>query len=175
MGWIPLLCDSWERGFLHLRGGGGHFLTCFKNIHLYLNVWSSIAFLFLQSCSCCIKAYTQHKPDFTQESTTDFNTVCDLFTTNTTCIHYFDFKSKLCYWKCFFIVILLFFYSNTIFINMFKCNKYKKRNIFSLLIFHRFCICILNYTLHFVFCVTGLQGIMDSILENYYVIPFPFF
>ncbi len=41
-------------------------------MHLsHLNVWSSSAFLFLQSCNCCRKAYTQHKPDFTQESTTD--------------------------------------------------------------------------------------------------------
>ncbi len=34
------------------RGGGGFFLTFFKNIYLsHLNVWSCSAFLFLQSCN----------------------------------------------------------------------------------------------------------------------------
>ncbi len=66
----PLRWLLWE-DFFYLRGEGGHFFF-FKNIHLsHLNVWSSSAFLFLQLCNCCRKAYTQHKPDFTQESTTD--------------------------------------------------------------------------------------------------------
>ncbi len=42
-----------------------------------------------------------------------------LFTTNTTFIHYFDFKSKHCHWKCFFIVILFFF---TVIECSHKCN-----------------------------------------------------
>ncbi len=105
----------------------------------HLNVWSCTAFLFWQSCNCCTIAYTQHKPDFmscmwgglhqvhtysvcsayavhvwyasgaetafTQESATD----PWLFTTDTTCIYYFDFKSKHCYLKCFFGVVILFY------------------------------------------------------------------
>ncbi len=79
----------------------------------------------------CAIAYTQHKPDFTQESTTDpsvyhKHNIYPLFW----------FQIKHCYWKYFFIVILFFFYSNTIFIDVFKCNKYKKHIIQCFLLLH---------------------------------------
>ncbi len=51
---------------------------------------------------------------------------------------------------------------------------------FSVLIFHRFFICILNYTLHFVWSgyrvtMDNEQWITDNVLENYLLVPFPFF
>ncbi len=71
-GGIPLLGDSCERGLFNLRGVFFFFFYIFQNIYFsHLNVWSSSAFLFLQLCNGCRNAYTQHKPDFTQESTTD--------------------------------------------------------------------------------------------------------
>ncbi len=67
-------------------------------------------------CSpCVVRKRCRSSTDcaFTQESATDLW----LFTTNTTFIHYFDFKSKHCHWKCFFSIVIIFFtpYSNTIF------------------------------------------------------------
>ncbi len=50
------------------------------------------------------------------------------FTTNTTFIHYFELKSKQCYWKCFFSIVI-FFYQSTVsqsFIDVSKCKKYKQ-------------------------------------------------
>ncbi len=50
-----------------------------------------------------------------------------LFTTNTTFIHYFDFKSKHGYWKSFFSIVI--FYQSTVsqsFIDVSKCKKYKQ-------------------------------------------------
>ncbi len=94
---IPLLGDSCERWFFYLRGGG--------------------AFLFLQLLQ---KSLHTAQALFLRSPLP-----IHLFTTNTTFIHHFYFKSKHCYWKCFFIDSF-FFYSNTIFIDVFKCNKYKK-------------------------------------------------
>ncbi len=71
--------------------------------------------------------YQQTVHAFTQESTTD----PWLFTTNTTFIHYFDFKSKHCFLKCSFSIVILFLHSTVIqsFIDVFKRNKYKKHII----------------------------------------------
>ncbi len=50
------------------------------------------------------------------------------FTTNTTFIHYFEFKSKHCYWKCFFSIVIFFYQSivSQSFIDVSKCKKYKQ-------------------------------------------------
>ncbi len=72
-------------------------------------------------CSpCAVRKRCRSSTDcaFTQESATD----PWLFTTNTTFIHYFDFKSKHCYLKCFFSIVILFLHSTAIqsFIYVFK-------------------------------------------------------
>ncbi len=57
-------------------------------------------------CSpCVVRKRCRSSTDcaFTQESATDLW----LFTTNTTFIHYFDFKSKHCHWKCFFSIVIV--------------------------------------------------------------------
>ncbi len=70
------------------------YVTLVRESHL--NVWSCCAFLFLELCNCCRKAYTLHTPDFTQGSTTDTSVYH-----KHNCIHCFDFKSKHGYWKGF--------------------------------------------------------------------------
>ncbi len=117
MGGIPLLGDSCERGLFNLKGGGGHVFILFCNsINLsHLNVWS---FLFLQSCNCCRKAYTQDKPDFTQESTTDPSVY---HKHNIYPLFWFQIQTLL---KTLFLCDSFFFYSNTIFIDMFKYKKH---------------------------------------------------
>ncbi len=58
-----------------------------------------------------------------------------LFTTNTTFIHYFDFKSKHCYLKCFFSIVIFFTqYSNAVF----------HRRVYDTL-FNVFYFCIYSY------------------------------
>ncbi len=58
-----------------------------------------------------------------------------LFTTNTTFIHYFDFKSKHCYLKCFFSIVIFFTqYSNAVFL----------RRVYDTL-FNVFYFCIYSY------------------------------
>ena len=133
---------------------GSIFLTFFKNIFISTKcLIMHCIFVLTIVLYCCTIAYTQHKPDlvscevafftrfthtpfvhklcrsstdcaFTQESATDLW----LFTTNTTFIHYFDFKSKRCFWKCFFSIVILFYHSTGIqsFIDIFtfKLNKY---------------------------------------------------
>ncbi len=111
----------WERILLIWGVEGDIFNIFFKNILLsHLNVWSSSAFLFLQSCSFCRKAYTQHKPDFTQESTTDPSVY---HKHNIYPLFWFQIQTLLL--KMLFhcdSFFFLFFYSNTIFIDMLKCK-----------------------------------------------------
>ncbi len=85
-------------------------------------------------CAVCKRCGSSTDCAFTQESTTDPWP----FTTNTL-IHYFDFKSKNCYWKCFFSIVILFFLHSTViqyFIDVFKHNTYKKRIIQRFLLFY---------------------------------------
>ncbi len=88
-------------------------------------------------CSpCVVRKRCRSSTDwaFTQKSATD----PWLFTTNTTFIHYFDFKSKLCYLKCFFSIVMIFLRSTVLqtFIDVFKRNKYKKPIIQCFLLLH---------------------------------------
>ncbi len=140
--WISPLGDTCERGFFNLRFKNIYlshvnvwscsaflFLQSCNSLHtaqawfceLYMR-WtfmpgSHIGLFRLQCvCSpCVVRKRCRSSTDcaFTQESATDLW----LFTTNTTFIHYFDFKSKHCHWKCFFSIVIIFFtpYSNTIF------------------------------------------------------------
>ncbi len=149
-GGIPLLDDSCERVFFFIWGWrGGIFFSFFKNIHLsHLNVWSSSAFLFLQLCNCCRKASTQHKPDFTQESTTDPSVY---HKHNIYPLFWFQIQTLLL--KMLFHCDSSFFYSNTIFIDMFKCNKYKKHIIQCFLLLH------LGYFQIYISCSSKWQNI----------------
>ncbi len=101
MGGIPLLGDSCD----NLRGGGGHFLDIFQKY-----TFISPKCLIIQ-CIFVFKIVQLLQKSLHSTSLISHRSplLIHLFTTNTTFIHYFDFKSKHCYWKCFFIVILFSF------------------------------------------------------------------
>ncbi len=83
------------------------------------------------NCAIAAEKLTQHKPDFTQESTTDPSVY---HKHNIYPLFWFQIQTVTN--KCFFILIIFFFYSNTIFIDVFKYNKYKKPIIQCFLLLH---------------------------------------
>ncbi len=83
------------------------------------------------NCAIVAEKLTQHKPDFTQESTTDPSVY---HKHNIYPLFWFQIQTLLL--KVLFHCDSFFFYSNTIFIDVFKCNTYKKHIIQCFLLLH---------------------------------------
>ncbi len=131
MGGIPLLGDSCKRGLFNLTGG--NFLDIFQKY-----TFISPKCLIIQ----CIFVFT-----IVQLLQKSLRTAQAWFHTG---VHYWSIclpqtqhlsiiwisNPNIVTENAFFIVILFFFYSNTIFIDVFKCNKYKKHIIQCFLLLH---------------------------------------
>ncbi len=122
--------------------------ACFRELYVRWPFTPGSHILRLQCvCSPCAEAARTHCA-FTKESAPDLW----LFTTNTF-IHYFDFKCKHCYWKCFFSIVILFLHSAVLqsFIDVFKHNKYKKHIIQ--------CFFLLHFWIYILSCSSKWQNI----------------
>ncbi len=120
MGGISLLGDSCERGVFNLRGRWGHFLDIFQKYTFISPKCLIIQCIFVFTIVQLLQKSLQHKPDFTQESYDPSvyhkHNIYPLFW----------FQIQTLFLKMLFHCDSFFFYSNTIFIDVFKCNKYKK-------------------------------------------------
>ncbi len=108
--WGEVPRDSCERGFFNLRGGGGIFRHFFQKYtfisHKCLIIQCIFVFTIVQ-----LLQKSLHTAQAWIHTGVHYWSIC---LPQTTFIHYFDFKSKHCHWKCFFVVIL-FFYSNNLY------------------------------------------------------------